>query len=51
LPTRGGVELMWAAVGDFRPNPLSPVMLAVWTVAMAALAAWAYRRDEGNRFR
>lgn len=51
LPTRGGVELMWAAVGDFSPNPLSVFMLAVWTVAMGALAAFAYRRDEGSRFR
>jgi len=51
LPTRGAVELMWAAVGDFRPSPTSMVMLVVWTVAMAAVAAWAYRRDEGRRFR
>jgi ABC-2 type transport system permease protein len=42
---------MWAAVGDFSPNPLSVFMLAVWTVAMGALAAFAYRRDEGSRFR
>lgn len=50
LPTRGAVELMWAAVGDFRIKPLSITMLAVWTVVMAALAVWAYRRDEGRRF-
>lgn len=50
LPTRGAVELMWASVGDFRPNPVSLVMLGGWTVAMAAVAAWAYRRDEGRRF-
>ncbi|MDG4824230.1 ABC transporter permease [Asanoa sp. WMMD1127] len=51
LPTRGAVELMWAAVGDFRPSPLSLVMFAVWTVAAGAVAVWAYRRDEGRRFR
>ncbi|WP_434742505.1 ABC transporter permease [Micromonospora sp. SH-82] len=50
LPTRGAVELMWAAVGDFRPEPLSLVMLGVWIVALGSLAGWAYRRDEGRRF-
>lgn len=50
LPTRGAVELMWAAVGGFRPEPLSLVMLGVWVVALAGLAGWAYRRDEGRRF-
>jgi ABC-2 type transport system permease protein len=51
LPTRGAVELMWAAVGDWRPDPLAMVMLGVWVVVLAALAGWAYRRDEGRRFR
>jgi len=50
LPTRGAVELMWAAVGDFRPATLSVVMLGVWIVLLAAVAGWAYRRDEGRRF-
>ncbi|ROT33909.1 ABC transporter permease [Micromonospora sp. HM5-17] len=50
LPTRGAVELMWAAVGDFRVNPTSLVMLGVWIVVLAAVAGWAYRRDEGRRF-
>lgn len=50
LPTRGAVELMWAAVGDYPLNPLSMAMLGVWVVALAALAGWAYRRDEGRRF-
>ncbi len=50
LPTRGAVELMWAAVGDYPPNPVSMIMLGVWVVALAALAGWAYRRDEGRRF-
>ncbi|MGC5017218.1 ABC transporter permease [Micromonospora sp. DT47] len=50
LPTRGAVELMWTAVTDWRPNPVSLVMLGVWVVALAALAGWAYRRDEGRRF-
>lgn len=51
LPTRGAVELVWAAVSDFSPNPIALVMLAVWTLACGTLAVWAYRRDEGRRFR
>ncbi|MFG2061561.1 ABC transporter permease [Micromonospora sp. NPDC048871] len=50
LPTRGAVELMWAAVGDYSINLLSLVMLGVWVVVLATLAGWAYRRDEGRRF-
>ncbi|TCB92837.1 ABC transporter permease [Micromonospora zingiberis] len=50
LPTRGAVELMWAAVGDYSVSPLSLVMLGVWVVVLATLAGWAYRRDEGRRF-
>lgn len=50
LPTRGAVELMWAAVTDWRPSALSMVMLGVWIVLLAAAAGWAYRRDEGRRF-
>lgn len=51
LPSRGAVELVWAAVSDFDPKPISLLMLAVWTVGLAAIATWAYRRDEGRRFR
>lgn len=50
LPTRGAAELMWTAVGDFRPDPTALVMLGVWIVALAGIAGWAYRRDEGRRF-
>ncbi|GAA3271649.1 ABC transporter permease [Dactylosporangium vinaceum] len=50
LPTRGAVELVWAAVGKFDVDPKSMISLAVWTIVMAALAAWAFRRDEGARF-
>lgn len=51
LPTRGAAELMWAAVTDHSPDPKALVMLGAWTVALAALAVLAYRRDEGRRFR
>ena len=42
---------MWATVGDFDPDPLAIVMLGVWVVVFGALSVWAYRRDEGRRFR
>jgi ABC-2 type transport system permease protein len=50
LPTGGAVRLMWAAVGDFPFDVWSTVALVGWTVALAAFAVWAYRRDEGRRF-
>jgi ABC-2 type transport system permease protein len=50
LPTGGAARLMWAAVGDF-PFDLSSMLAFVgWTVALAGVAVWAYRRDEGRRF-
>ena len=51
LPTRGAVELMWATVGPFTPDPTAIVMLGVWVVVFGSLSVWAYRRDEGRRFR
>ena len=50
LPTGGAARLMWAAVGDFPYDPGSIVTLVAWTIALGALAVWAYRRDEGRRF-
>jgi ABC-2 type transport system permease protein len=50
LPSRGGVELVWAATGDFTPRALTMVSLGVWTAVCLGLAVWAYRRDEGRRF-
>ena len=50
LPTGGAVRLMWAAVGDYPFDAGSAAVLAGWTVALAALAVGAYRRDEGRRF-
>jgi len=51
VPTRGAVELMWTTVGRYRVNPTALVAFAAWTVGLLAAAAWAYRRDEGRRFR
>jgi ABC-2 type transport system permease protein len=50
LPTGGAVRLMWATVGDYPFNAGSIVSLIAWTIALAGLAVWAYRRDEGRRF-
>ncbi|AQZ68129.1 ABC-2 [[Actinomadura] parvosata subsp. kistnae] len=50
VPTRGAAELVWWAIAGIPANGVSMAMLAVWTVAMAAAAGWAYRRDEGRRF-
>lgn len=50
LPTGGAVRLMWAAVGDYPVNPGSVASLAAWTITLAGVAVWAYRRDEGRRF-
>ena len=50
LPTGGAVRLMWSAVGDRPIDVTSLVALAVWTIALATFAVWAYRRDEGRRF-
>jgi ABC-2 type transport system permease protein len=50
LPTGGAVRLMWAAVGEAPFRPVSVVSLVTWTAALAGVAWWAYRRDEGRRF-
>lgn len=50
FPSRGAAELIWAATIGTTPKPVALIMLAVWTVAAALAAAWAYRRDEGRRF-
>ena len=50
LPTRGATDLVLAALTDYSPNPTALIMLAVWTVALGALTAWGYHRDEGRRF-
>jgi ABC-2 type transport system permease protein len=50
LPTGGAARLMWAAVGDFPFDLSSTVALVGWTVVLAGVAVWAYRRDEGRRF-
>ncbi|MFK4041740.1 ABC transporter permease [Nonomuraea wenchangensis] len=48
VPSRGAIELMWAAVAGRAPSPVSVVAFAAWTVLAGAAATWAYRRDEGR---
>jgi ABC-2 type transport system permease protein len=51
LPTRGTTDLVLAALTDHSADPLALAMLVPWTVALAGLTVWGYRRDEGRRFR
>ena len=49
LPTRGGVELVWAATVGSAPRPDALVVSGVWVIAAAAAAVWAFRRDRRRR--
>ena len=51
LPTREWMEILWAAAGGSAQPARYWAALAGWGVAFALLASWAYRRDEGQRFR
>lgn len=51
FPTRGAVELMWAAVGQRSADPKAVIALVVCTAVFAGTAVFAYRRDEGVRYR
>jgi len=51
LPSRAGRDLLeWGALGGTL-SPLTVLVVAAWTAATISLAVWAYRRDEGLRFR
>jgi ABC-2 type transport system permease protein len=51
LPTRLWGELLAASVGSGRWRLAALVGLTAYGAAFALLAAWGYRRDEGERFR
>lgn len=51
LPSRGARDVVIWAVQGIAPSLLTIVSFVLWVVATAALAGWAYRRDEGRRFR
>lgn len=51
LPTRGARDLLLWSLGGPVPSLLTVAAFVVWTVGLALLVGWAYRRDEGRRFR
>jgi ABC-2 type transport system permease protein len=51
LPTRAGRDLVVTATTGVGLPGSTVFVLAGWTVITASLAVWAYRRDEGRRFR
>ncbi|MDB1090152.1 ABC transporter permease [Streptomyces sp. ACA25] len=51
VPVRGSAELVWAAVSDYSPRPVSLISQAGWIVVLGLIAYRAYRADEGQRFR
>lgn len=50
LPTRAGRDLVVPLLVGENVELRAVVVLAAWTVLAGALAASAYRRDEGRRF-
>ena len=51
VPTRQWGDLLWAAVGGTPMRSAHWLALVAYAVLFAAIAAWGYRRDEGQRFR
>lgn len=51
LPSRAGRDLLVQALTGQPAFALAVPVLAGWAVLFAVLAVWAYRRDEGRRFR
>lgn len=51
LPSRGARDLVVWTVSGATPSALAVGMFVLWTVVLGGLATWAYRRDEGRRYR
>ena len=51
VPTRQWGDLLWAAVAGTRMRLTHWIALVAYAALFAAIAAWGYRRDEGQRFR
>lgn len=51
LPTRAGRDLVVTATTGANLPGTALLALGVWTLLTGSLAIWAYRRDEGRRFR
>lgn len=51
VPTRGWGEIVLAATNGYTPSTAALLAWAAWIPIAAALAVWAYRRDETRRYR
>lgn len=51
LPSRAGRDLVVSASTGADLSASAPLVLLGWTLLAGSLAGWAYRRDEGRRFR
>jgi ABC-2 type transport system permease protein len=51
LPTRAGRDLVVSATTGVDLPGTALLVLGVWTLLSGSLAVWAYRRDEGLRYR
>ena len=51
LPTRAGRDLVVSATTGVGLSGSTVFVLAGWTLITGSFAVWAYRRDEGRRFR
>jgi len=51
LPTRAGRDLVVTATTGAALPGTTLLVLGTWTLLTSSLAVWAYRRDEGRRFR
>ena len=50
VPTRPFGNVLWGAADGHLWRPRDWMLLLAWGAAFAALAAWGYRRDEGQRY-
>ncbi len=51
VPTRQFGNVLWGATVGHLWRPRDWLLLGAWSAAFAILAAWGYRRDEGERYR
>ncbi|ASO22663.1 ABC-2 type transport system permease protein [Actinoalloteichus hoggarensis] len=51
LPTRAGREVVISVLTGTPLSMMMPAVLLAWTVLLACFAAFAFRRDEGRRYR
>jgi ABC-2 type transport system permease protein len=50
-PTRAARDLVVAVMTGGDVDLRWPLVLVLWTAAAGAVTVWAFRRDEGRRFR